>query len=402
MQQLFRIMMVSISIFFVSCNTSNKKEIDVAFRFDDFSATSNTNIELKIIDAFKDAKSPFTIGVIPYVIDGDQTDRSIQKVNPLSAEKANVLITGYHEGIIDVALHGYSHQANHTGNGEFHGLDYQVQFEKIFKGKELLENLTNIPINTFVPPWNAYDLNTIKALNELNFHTLSAQRNKFFNISEKDTNLNFIPYTCELFELKDAINEARNSNAKHSTIVVLFHAYDFKEINKGITPTLQQPISLHEFQQILSYTKNQKDVNILSLSQLTKSMDNLNVQIKNRKNRNYWFNNEFLPDIISNEKLIINYQENYLILAITKIVCFYLVIFLFSAVIVYYSMRILFNKQKKILKFIFRLTCIVAIACLIYIYHDFYVHLLGIVLTFIVLGVVFGLYLLNKNKAAKI
>ena len=190
---------------FTGCDSHpiEQKQIKVVFRFDDYSARSVTAMELRIIDAFRNNEASFTIGVIPFICAGEVRDPSPQDIVPLTTKKADILRAGYEDGILDIALHGYSHQTNNAKNlMEFSSLDYNIQIERLAKGKRFLEHVTGAPVTTFIPPWNRYDLNTLRALEELGFSTLSADDSG--EVTE-DTKINFlVPNTCVLPQLRDA------------------------------------------------------------------------------------------------------------------------------------------------------------------------------------------------------
>ena len=62
-------------------------------------------------------------------------------------------------------MHGNTHQTiKEFPRSEFLGLNYEQQFTKIKSGKLFLEEKLGTNINTFIPPWNRYDLNTLKVL----------------------------------------------------------------------------------------------------------------------------------------------------------------------------------------------------------------------------------------------
>jgi hypothetical protein len=98
---------IGISCFMGSCRpAAPEKLIHVVFRLDDFSALSSADFEGRIIDAFRQAKASITIGVVPFDHTGSGTDPSSQDIVPLTPLKAAVK-----DGTVDIALHGYSHQA---------------------------------------------------------------------------------------------------------------------------------------------------------------------------------------------------------------------------------------------------------------------------------------------------
>jgi peptidoglycan/xylan/chitin deacetylase (PgdA/CDA1 family) len=254
-------------VLFASCTrnirqSTEEKQVNIFFRFDDYSSRSSTDLELKIIDAFRKNEACITFSVIPFVCDRDIHDPSPQDSVPLTPEKGDILRAGYNSGILDIALHGYSHQTNHDKYmREFSGLDYKSQLERLKKGKEFLEDMIGVPVTTFVPPWNNYDLNTLQALEELGFSTLSADKD---GEATEDSKLNYLPASSDLLHLRDAVKAERTSADVSPVIVVLFHEYDFKEIDEK-----RGRITYPEFSDLLTWLKRQKDVRFLSLRQAT-------------------------------------------------------------------------------------------------------------------------------------
>ena len=260
---------ISSSSFTESCRlAAPEKLIHVVFRLDDFSALSSADFELSMIGAFRKARASITIGVIPFDHTVPGADPSSQDVVPLTPMKAVTLKAAVKDGTVDIAMHGYTHQtinAEHTA--EFSGLDYDMQLERLAKGKEFLEAMIGIPVTTFVPPWNRYDLNTLRALEELGFSTISAS---LPGPATKKSSLNFLPATCDIQHLQDAVRAARSSSTAQPLIVVLFHEYDFREIDEK-----QGNITYPEFADLLEWLHSRGDVRMLSISEATKVIPNL-------------------------------------------------------------------------------------------------------------------------------
>ena len=257
-----------------ACNKHpvESKHVNVIFRFDDYSAVSNTQMEQKIINAFREHQACLTIGVIPYACAEDIHDPAVQDVIPLPLIKGDILKMGLHDGIVDVALHGYSHQTISTAQWtEFSGLEYNSQIQRLAKGKKFLEGMIDAPVNTFVPPWNRYDANTLRALETLGFSTLSADNKRRDGILS--SKLNFLPYSSNLFRLRDAVKTSRISPDPQPVIVVLFHEYDFKEINEK-----RGRITYQEFYELLNWVTSQEDVRLLSIRQATQKLHDLSAR----------------------------------------------------------------------------------------------------------------------------
>lgn len=245
-------------------NTDEGQRINVVFRYDDYSSRSSTEMEIKLIDTFQKHNISCTFGVIPYAWAGSRYKTLPQNVIPLSLMKANILRNAIKKGSVEVALHGYSHQTlrERGGSTEFNGIDYNEQTERIAKGKRLLEEMLGTRIDIFIPPWNSYDLNTIRALEKLNFEYISAYGN---GDASESSLLKFIPYTCRLLELRDAVLSARGTSDAYPIIVVLFHAYNFLEVNRELGQ-----FQYSEFIELLDWLSQQKDVRTVSINQLNR------------------------------------------------------------------------------------------------------------------------------------
>jgi peptidoglycan/xylan/chitin deacetylase (PgdA/CDA1 family) len=255
------------------------KTITVVFRYDDYSSKSPIIFEEKIIEAFKTYHLASTFAVIPYVTDGKMEDPSPQGVIPLSADRAEILKEAMASNVVQVAQHGYSHQTRASPQKgvytEFDGLDYDSQRQRIIMGKELLEKMLDKQIVTFVPPWNSYDLNTLRVLEELNFSTISASLGR----PVKDPSpLNFLPETASLLQLQDAIQAARKSRDARPIVVVLFHPFDFKEVDKD-----KGKVTFQQFEDILKWVSSQEDVRVLTVDQTVK----LNTDLGSHLYRSY-------------------------------------------------------------------------------------------------------------------
>jgi len=236
--------------------------VNVVFRFDDYSSTSATNLERRIIDLFSRYQAPITFGVIPFACADDIHDPAPQETIPLDPSKIDLLKSAYDDGILDVGLHGYSHQTiSKDYYSEFEGLDYERQLAKLNKGKAYLEEILDAPVSTFVPPWNRYDLNTLKALETAGFTTISADLK---GISTEKSNLDFLPATCSIAQVRDCVDTARADLDRQPVVVMLFHEYDFKEVDERRGRTTFQ-----EFSALVAWIDNQPDVRLRSIRQVS-------------------------------------------------------------------------------------------------------------------------------------
>lgn len=227
--------------------------INLALRFDDPSKTSNHQLESDIIRLLEKHQFPATFAVIPYKHNQDGTDSALAKQDIAHLINARI------KNIIEVALHGYSHTNNGylAKNSEFSGLSLKKQSQLIKMGRQLLDDIFDQPVTGFVPPWNSYDENTVLALKNLNFHYLSATWNRV----GLNQSINLLPHTCNLAQLKIAVEEACILKHSPSILIAVLHHYNFKEHsdNKGI-------IDLNGFSALLDWINNQPFIRTVTLN----------------------------------------------------------------------------------------------------------------------------------------
>lgn len=267
-------------------SSASSKTIKVAFRFDDYSTSSNTEIEMRILQAFSDSGVPVTFAVIPFEAAG-YADGKISNPTPLCNEKAQILKRAAESNLLEVALHGYTHGSIRTGDpAEFIGYGVEHQKARIIEGKSLLENITGFPVVTFVPPWNQYDNDTLSALESAKFMLLSARADAPFH---GNSTLAFLPATTGVRHARKAIEAARNEPGDN-IVVILLHEYDFSEID-----SIRGCINFDEFLQLLTWIKRQVDVDILSLAQVYKQSADLS-STRYESNRRSGIMSRLLPE----------------------------------------------------------------------------------------------------------
>ena len=266
-------------------NTNNNQVI-VVFRYDDYSSKSATYLEQQIIDLFKKHHLALTIGVVPYVSAGPERDHYPQGVIPLSPAKAEILREARRGGTVDVALHGYTHLNLRPHSlrkaTEFAGLDYQSQYLRIREGKNFLEQTLAAPVETFIPPWSTYDANTLLALENLKFRGISANLSGYDNPS---CPLKFLPCTCSLSELPEVLRYAQRHGQYPQIVCVLFHEYDFLEINYAVGKETKQ-IRFQDFVEIIQSVASQKHITVRTIDQLIR--ENLDLSVERYINNKYY------------------------------------------------------------------------------------------------------------------
>jgi peptidoglycan/xylan/chitin deacetylase (PgdA/CDA1 family) len=369
------------------------QEITVVFRYDDYSSCSSTNFETKLIDTFKRYDVPCTFGIIPYVASGDGHNFSSQEVIPLSEEKVHILRTAMDSGIIEPALHGYSHQTikdcRKSGCTEFSGLSYEKQMKKIVKGKKLLEDGLNTKITIFIPPWNSYDMNTLQCLERFDFNCISADLR---GVSEESSHLRFLPKTTTIPELRQAVNSARRSSDPQAVIIVLFHDYEFVEIGDD-----RGEFTYQEFSDLLSWITSQKNIHVSSMSQLIKENDFDATRFQ--ENREFHTIIQLIPPLLSRslglEGVYFSSQylsptRNFRICVI--VVSYTLLILLFSAIITFFIGIPLFRRFPVLGKFCQYCIPLLLVFLLIYSFKDLSIGYTGFAAIIFILGIHIGVW----------
>lgn len=170
-------------------HTSPKKYLIV--RYDDYSPrilalgiSADIELETRLFDLFRRHQARLVVGVIPFPM----IDPTAEELDPSSTKKPNSwlsqpdnawveLLREYvHNGTIEPALHGFEHRRHPPSGyrpGEYRLQPYQWQLDSLRQGQHILSSSLDTRIEVFIPPWNAWDENTARALEELEFTWLS-------------------------------------------------------------------------------------------------------------------------------------------------------------------------------------------------------------------------------------
>src|SRR2546426_2084551 len=93
--------------------------ITVGLRYDDYSASSPFDLEARILEICARYQVPCTLGVIPEVSQGPTRAPTLS----LPETKREMLRRAQSQGILEVALHGYTHRIARAGTRtEFAGV----------------------------------------------------------------------------------------------------------------------------------------------------------------------------------------------------------------------------------------------------------------------------------------
>jgi predicted deacetylase len=201
--------------------TTQAQALNVVFRYDDPTLRPDS-ITQEMLIFFKEKNIPITIALIP--CDANEEYIASTDSNWLH------LLQGDN---VEIALHGLTHQVINNA-GEFGNLNLDENYRRIYKGKQYVEKYFK-PVETFIPPFNAYNSETLKVLDSLNFRTISSDL--FLSHSLSSTKINYFPETLGLLMDKMGMFEAAqyaitNNEKLNSTCVIMFHHYDIDTTEK--------------------------------------------------------------------------------------------------------------------------------------------------------------------------
>ena len=242
-------------------------KIDVVIRFDDYCSGMATDPVLRIFMLFEKRSIPITFAVIPF--GGSYAPAPGQsEPQPLSEEKAWILKRMLTTGNFEVAQHGFSHEDNAKGtplsSSEFAGLPLEEQMQRITRGKEVLESRLGIKPQSFAPPWNTYDENTVVALKKCGFRVFSPGGPD--PALQAEYGMPVIGCGAGIATLRARVEEARKGKDAHPVITALFHIYEIKEFESKGTFTLA------ELAETLDWLKAQRDVHCRTLQGAAKKL----------------------------------------------------------------------------------------------------------------------------------
>lgn len=249
-------------------DSSRTRRISVFFRYDDYAATTPFDVEKRVVDAFYQKDLSFTMGIIPHITRGNYRDPDARGNLSLSAEKVSFARQAIEQNTIDPALHGYEHKTVHANgpHSEFQGLPFDIQYDKLRRAATIFRQQLGIWPSSFIPPWNTYDTETLRALEMLGITNLSA--NRFGPVSAG--NIFFLPITIEHHQLSQALESARKLRWADITIGVLLHPYDFHESGDS-----RSSLSTGDLAALLDDIGRHPDTQVLSLDQLRRQRHSL-------------------------------------------------------------------------------------------------------------------------------
>lgn len=133
-------------------------EIPVVWRIDDIQAWFCSSILDSVFEPFTSTNTPLSIGIIGTGLSGDPTVNSVLK----SLEN---------NPNIEFANHSFTHPSG--GLPSLGGLVQQQA--DLQQDQDMIKSVVNVSADTFIPPDNVYDDNTVQAMKNVNLTNMSAQ-----------------------------------------------------------------------------------------------------------------------------------------------------------------------------------------------------------------------------------
>jgi SAM-dependent methyltransferase/peptidoglycan/xylan/chitin deacetylase (PgdA/CDA1 family) len=203
------------------------------FRLDDYSAASRIRLEIDevLFQIFRAHKIPLTVAVTPQMV-SDVHDPECQSFAELGTDlrRVDMLKEGLDAGW-EMAMHGLTHRRSPVRDcTEFAMSSWRVQTMRMDEGRsKLLSWFPSVSLRVFVPPWNSYDSNTVKAAAANAFEVLcvgpeaKAMVRSGVRIIPSAMTIDDLLTFLQLFSLSRFIRDLNGSS-----IVVTLHEYEFK------------------------------------------------------------------------------------------------------------------------------------------------------------------------------
>ena len=210
----------------------------VVFRIDDIQDYWIEKASIAAMDLFISKNLTLSVGLIIDDIGNDT----------ILTEKIK---EGLNRNLFELALHGWDHE-------DFTTFDLQQQKDLIKKANEKNQILFGNKSQIFTPPYNQFNNNTLKAMDDLNIKILSSSlqsENDFnegkdiFNLKVKMINsgsvsdgIYHLPSTVSFYDyeddnrtknsLQDILNKVDDSISKYGYSVISFHPQDFAKLDE--------------------------------------------------------------------------------------------------------------------------------------------------------------------------
>ncbi len=214
---------------FTVVHVAEATHLKIILRYDDYTLSSNAEVEQALFDAARSIRGCVLVGVIPfprspYPVPGSH---EAPLLADLDKKKIDLLKKHALQGVVEVAVHGFNHKNNAVEwPSEFTGLPENTQNLLLSAAKTSLEVAIGLRINSFIPPFNTYDSQTLKSLESSGYKLISAG---LVGQTLRSGNLSYLPGGSYPQRLKDVVLSAISKNHTDAIIVSTIHPYDIVE-----------------------------------------------------------------------------------------------------------------------------------------------------------------------------
>jgi peptidoglycan/xylan/chitin deacetylase (PgdA/CDA1 family) len=236
----------------------------VSFRLDDIQNGWLFDVQLEVVNKFREKNIPLTIGIIGTLLEGDMVNY-VKK------------ITNEDNSIIETANHGWAHE-------DFTTLDKQTQSQLMEKTNKKIFDVTGKSSKIFIPPFNLLNHDTIEAMKENNFTHFSSSvvtskppyplvNSDLYNFPET-TNTGYINPELNLFEGLTHAETFRDIQASQNIFgfsVVTLHPQEFSMIKNGAYSGQINENQIHELDLLIDEIQK-SDLKIVFLSQINENV----------------------------------------------------------------------------------------------------------------------------------
>lgn len=253
-------------------------QLKIMLRYDDYSHNSNTDVEQALFDGVKSVGGGVLVGVIPFPKSPYPIAGSYNTPLPvdLDEKKIGLLKTYASQGVVEIAVHGFSHKSNtlEKPNSEFTGLPENTQSLLLSSAKASLEAAVGLKINSFIPPFNQYDNQTLESLERNGYKLLSAS---LAGPKLRDGNLTYLPGGPYPQRLKGVVSTALSKGHTDAIIISTLHPYDIIETGEKMVDFRRgsPQISIHKLITNLHQIKQLNGVQFISFRELFESGEDL-------------------------------------------------------------------------------------------------------------------------------
>ncbi|MFQ5440042.1 MAG: immunoglobulin-like domain-containing protein, partial [Nitrosopumilaceae archaeon] len=126
----------------------------VVFRLDDLQDFWLPDVQVTVMDQFVQRNQYLSVGPIVSIFGGDPT-------------VVDFAVDGFNSGLFEVFVHGWTH-VDHTG------LDLATQTSTLQSSQDKLTLIFGSPVLVFIPPYNAFNADTLTALDSGGYEIISA------------------------------------------------------------------------------------------------------------------------------------------------------------------------------------------------------------------------------------